>query len=239
MNWFDKILERKNTPDDSRELKKGEVKGLLTNSFKTFLPDFDFAAYKNSTYYFQRIRTFRGLTLYETINIIFGLKDKVFSCSIASTLNKSYLFSSSYNNGFLVGHADLLVIKSGSGSSKIEDAYYWHNGKISTIEKVIHQITMDIKKYGLDYLDRRLKTLETHDLVRYGIDFIQKLTENKKTLKSEMERKNSEYIVSRIKHPLFIKLRDGLQNIPNQTRDDRQKISGLTFELMEYYYENE
>jgi hypothetical protein len=132
MSWFDKIQERQNTPDDSRELKKGEVKALLVNSFKTILPDFEFTIYKNSTYYFQRTRTVQRHEVCESLNVIFGLKDKMLSCSVASVFTKSDLYNSTYNNGFLTGHTDLLVIKSGSGASKIEDSYYWHNGKIVT-----------------------------------------------------------------------------------------------------------
>jgi hypothetical protein len=239
MSWFDKIKERQNTPDDSRDLKKGEVKTLLMDSFKAILPDFEFTIYKNSTYYFQRTRIFQEYDIYETFNVIVGLKDKMFSCSAASVLNKSYLYTSTYNNGFLTGHADLLVIKAGSGASKIEDSYYWHNGKIVTVGKVINQITRDFKDFGLSYLDTRLNRIETSELVREGLKFIRTLTVDKAELKKDMEtaRRQAEYVVSRIKHALFIRLRDILQNVPNQSRGDRQKISGLTFELLELYYE--
>lgn len=240
MNWFDKILARKNTPDDSRELKKGEVKELLINSFRIHLPDFEFVLYKNSTYYFQRIRHSGPEQVFETLNIIFGLKDKMFSCSVASTVIKSYLYTSTYNNGFLVGHADLLVIKRGSGASNIEDSYYWHNGKIATVEKVIHEIASDIKSYGLSYLDKRLKRLGTHALVQHGLALIRRLTVDKQVLKNEIEtdRKNAGYTLSQMKHPLYIELRDQLQGVPGQTKEDRQEIMGLTLELIEYYYEN-
>jgi hypothetical protein len=239
MSWFDKIIKRQSTPDDSRDLKKGEVKALLANSFKTILPDFEFGTYKNSTYYSQRTRTLQGYEVYESLNVIFGLKDKMFSCSVASVFNKSYLYTSTYNNGFLTGHVDLLVIKSGSGASKIEDSYYWHNGKIATVDKVVNQIARDFRDFGLNYLDIRFKKIETSDLVRQGLSLIQTLTVDKDELKKEIEteRKKAEYVVSRIKHPLFIQLRDMLQNVPDESREDRQKISGLTFELLELYYD--
>jgi hypothetical protein len=239
MSWFDKIKQRQNTPDDSRDLKKGEVKTLLVNSFKTVLSDFEFTTYKNSTYYFKKTRTLQGHEIYETLNVIFGLKDKMFSCSVASVFNKSYLYTSTYNNGFLTGHTDLLVIKSGSGASKIENSYYWHNGKIVMVDKVVNQIARDFRDFGLKYLDIRVKKIETSDLVRQGLNFIQTLAVDKYELKKEIEteRKKAEYVVSRIKHPLFIQLRDMLQNVPDQAREDRQKISTLTFELLELYYE--
>lgn len=239
MNWFDKITARKNTPDDSRELKKGEVKELLINSFKTHLPDFDFVLYKNSTYYFQRVRHSGSWQVFETLNIIFGLKDKMFSCSVASTVNKAYLFTSTYNKGFLVNHADLLVIKTGSGAANIEDAYYWHNGKIKTVEKVINQIASDIKNHGLIYLDKKLKTLGTSTVVQHGLAFIQRLTVDKQTLKKEIEtdRKNAEYFLSRMKHPILLELSSQLQNVPGQ-KEDREEIMGLTLELIAYYYES-
>jgi hypothetical protein len=129
MSSFEKILEQQNGPDESRNLKKGEVKELLLDSFKEILPDFEFTTYRNSTYYFLRTKTVRGLELYETLNITFGLKDKNFSCSIGSFLNKTYLLSSTYNNGFLAYHTDLLAVKSGSGVSKLEDSYYWQSDK--------------------------------------------------------------------------------------------------------------
>lgn len=239
MSWFEKILKRQNASDDSRDLKKGDVKGLLLNAFKEILPDFEFTTYKKSTYYFLRTKTFRGLELYEALNVTFGLKDKNASCSVASVLNKTYLFSSTYNNGFLNGHSDLLAIKSDSGISNIEDSYYWHNGKIVTVDKVIKRIATDFKEYGLRHLDLRKQRLETSDLVKHGLDFIDSLTVERGALQREMEkeRKNAEWVLSRIKHPIFIQLREELQCVPNQSRDDRQNISGLTFELIEYYCE--
>jgi hypothetical protein len=239
MSWFDKIQERQNTADDSRELKKGEIKSLMVNSFKIILPDFEFTTYKNSTYYFQRTRTVQGHEIYESLNVIFGLKDKMFSCSAASVFTKSDLYNSTYNNGFLTGHADLLVIKTGSGASKIEDSYYWHNGKIVTVNKVVNQIANDFKEFGLKYLEKRIKKIETSNLVRQGLSFIQTLAVDKEELKKqiESERKQTEFVLSRIKHPLFIQLRDMLQNGPDQSKEDRENILGLTFELLEFYYD--
>ncbi|MBT1698882.1 hypothetical protein KK083_18455 [Fulvivirgaceae bacterium PWU4] len=217
------------------------MKELLVNCFKVHLPDFDFVLYKNSTYYFQRVRHSGSWQVFETLNIIFGLKDKMFSCSVASTVNKAYLFTSTYNKGFLVNHADLLVIKTGSGASNIEDSYYWHNGKIRTVEKVIDQIASDIKNHGLTYLDQKLKMLGTNVLLQHGLAFIQELTLEKQKLKKEIEadRKNAEYLLSRMKHPILIELSSRLRNIPGQTREDRTEITGLTLELVEYYYERQ
>lgn len=239
MSWFDKIVELQNVPDDSRAVNKGEMKELLLSCFKELLPDFEFKTYKNNTYYFLRTRNFRGLELYETLNVAFGLKDKNIACSIASVLNKTYLFTSTYNNGFLAAHRDLLAIKSGSGISNLEDSYYWHNGKITTVEKVIKDIAADFKKFGLQYLDLKYQRLDTSDLVRHGMGFIERLAVDKVELRIEIEKeiKNAQHVVSRIKHPVFIQLRDELQSIPNQSKDDRQKITGLTFELIEFYYE--
>jgi hypothetical protein len=104
---------------------------------------------------------------------------------------------------------------------------------------VIKKIATDFIEYGLQYLVVRQQRLETSDLVKHGLDFIKKLTVDKGELRREIKKevKNAEWVVSRIKHPIFIQLRDELQSIPNQSRDDRQKISGLTFELVEYYCE--
>jgi hypothetical protein len=239
MSWFEKIVERQNAPDDSRDLRKGEVKELLLSSFKEVLPDFEFTTYKNNTYYFLRTKTFRGLELHETLNVLVGLKNKNISCSIASVLNKTYLFNSNYSNGFLSSHADLLATKSGSGVSNIEDSYYWHNRKIETVKEVIRKIALDFKEYGLQYLDLKHQRLHTSDLIRHGLDFIEKLMVDKGELRREIEKEinNAQQVVSRLKHPIFIQLRDKLQSIPNQSRDDRQRIARLTFELIELYYE--
>jgi len=239
LNWYQKIFERKNQPDNSRGLTKGEVKELLINSFFTHLADFQFITYKGSTYFFQRTKHFGKHTVYESLNIMFTLKDGMFSCSVASNFNKTYITDSNYQGGLFGAHADLLSIKSGSGSL-LEDAYYWHNGKIMTVEKVIGNITNDLKRYGVPYLDRRFSSLETNDLVRHGLTFMENLTIDKAILKSDFqsEMKKVGYVVSRIKHPLFLELRSQLQHIPGQTMEDRQRISGLTFSLLEYYYES-
>ena len=147
------------------------------------------------------------------------------------------MFNTAYNSGFLVGHADLLEIKSGTGILKMEDSAYWHNGKIAMTRKVIDQITRDIQDFGLPYLDARFRKLETSALIQFGLDIISNQSLDKSELKEQIEKelRREKAVISRIKHPLYIELRDKLQRIPGQTREDRQEIPRLAFELIEFY----
>ena len=109
LNWFNKIKVLTSKHDKSPELKKGDIKQILIQTAGEVLPDFEFLAYKNSCYLFQRLRQVNNLTVYEVLHIIFTLKDKNFACSIASRLNPEYIFSNQYNIGLLNPHKDLKV----------------------------------------------------------------------------------------------------------------------------------
>lgn len=74
MNWFDKIQKKINEPDDSRELKNGEVKKILLETFSKVIPEFKFNCYRNGCYYFSREKQYKGLPIYETLHIGFSLK---------------------------------------------------------------------------------------------------------------------------------------------------------------------
>ena len=76
LNWIDKIKELTTKQDKSPELKKGEIKQILIQTASEVLPDFEFLAYKNSCYSFQRLRKVNNLTVHEILHIIFTLKDK-------------------------------------------------------------------------------------------------------------------------------------------------------------------
>lgn len=70
MNWIDKIKEFTTKQDKSPELKKGEIKQILIQTASELLPDFEFLAYKNGCYSFQRLREVNNLTVYELLHII-------------------------------------------------------------------------------------------------------------------------------------------------------------------------
>ena len=61
LNWIDKIKELTTKQDKSPELKKGVIKQILIQTASEVLPDFEFSAYKNSCYTFQRLRQVNNL----------------------------------------------------------------------------------------------------------------------------------------------------------------------------------
>ena len=240
MGWFDKIKFTTETRDNSPELKKGEIKDILISSFKTLLPDFSFSTYKNQTYYFLRERQFKCYTVTETLDIIFSLKDKHFSCSISSRLNKTYVYDKNYNIGKINPCVDLIVLKTGKRNHSINEAYYFHNGREENTTKVVNELAHDFKSFGLPFLNTQFDNLTTDKILNTGFDYIEQLTQEKSVLKNEIEteRKNVGYIVSRIKHPVYIDLKEKLQSIPNQDTSNRQNIPSLSFELLELYWDN-
>lgn len=101
------MSKHQNPSDESIDLKRGAIKGMLMASFGVSLPDFKFSTYKNGTYYFLRVRKFRSLNLCEALKVFVSVKGKLFSCVVISVVNNSYLYSSTYNNNFLNGQRDL------------------------------------------------------------------------------------------------------------------------------------
>lgn len=234
MTWYDKIKSHM-TKDTSPELKKGEIKGILIDSFKRHLPEFEFGNYKSSEYNFQRTRNHRGFTIWEALHVMFSLGNKNFACSVSSRINKTYRSSKSYNVGLINPHVDLVTLKEGTGVVAIEEAYYFHNGKLSTTAKVVEQICNDFVAYGVPFLDKQYSCLRSNSIVKAGLDYIQQLQIDGRKLQSEInnELKQCGYVASRLTHPVYRNLKETLQSIGNQTREDRQKIPGLACELLE------
>lgn len=238
MNWIDKIKELTTKQDKSPELKKGEIKQILVQTASEVLPDFEFLAYKNSCYSFQRLRQVNNLTVYEILHIIFTLKDKNFACSIASRLNPEYIFSNQYNIGLLNPHKDLKVLRHNSGALNIEDAYYFHNGQVETTTKTVKEIFGDFKKYGLPFLEKQAERLRSNSIVKRGFDYIEELETDKQKLKTEIteELNKGGLLLSSIKHPIYVDLKEKLQSGSGQSKDDRQKIPKTAHELLEIYW---
>jgi len=238
LNWFDKIRELTTKQDKSPELKKGEIKQILIQTASKVLPDFEYLAYKNGCYTFQRLRQVNNLTVYEILHIIFTLKDKNFACSIASILNLEYIFSNHYNTGLINPHIDLKVLKHNSGVLNIEDAYYFHNGQVETTSKTVKEIFEDFKKYGLPFLDKQLERLKTNAIVKRGFDYIDNLQTDKQKLKIEIaeELNKGGLLIPSIKHPIYIDLKDKLHSVSGQSKEDRQSISNTAHELLELYW---
>ena len=111
MNRFEKIKELTTKKDNSPELKKGEIKDILIWTATQISPDFSFLSYNKNCYTFQRLRKANGLNVYESLHIIFTLKDRNFGCSVASRLNPIYIHANSYNTGLVNPHTDLKVLR--------------------------------------------------------------------------------------------------------------------------------
>jgi len=235
---IDKIKQLTTKQDNSPELKKGEIKQILIQTAREVLPDFEFLAYRNSCYLFQRLRKVNNLTVHEILHIIFTLKDKNFACSIASILNPKYIFSNQYNIGLLNPHQDLKVLRHNSGALNIEDAYYFHNGKVNTTTKTVKEIFGDFKKYGLPFLDKQAERLKSNSIVKSGFDYIKDLKTDKQKLKTEIteELNKGGLLLSSIKHPIYIDLKEKLQSVSGQSKEDRQLIPKTAHELLELYW---
>lgn len=238
MNWKDKIKELTTKQDKSPELKKGEIKQILVQTASEILPDFEFLTYKNGSYTFQRQRQVNNLTVHELLYVIFTLKDKNVACSIASRLNPEYIFSNQYNIGLLNPHKDLKVLRHNSGALNIEDAYYFHNGQVETTTKTVKEIFGDFKKYGLPFLDRQAERLKSNLIVKLGFDYIDDLQIDKQKLKTEIteELNKGGLLLSSVKHPIYIELKEKLQSISGQSKEDRQIIPKTAHELLELYW---
>lgn len=202
------------------------------------MPDFGFLAYKNGCYSFQRLRQVNDLTIYEILHIIFTLKDKHFACSIASRLNPEYIFSNQYNIGLLNPQKDLKVLRHNSGTLNIQDAYYFHNGQVETTTKTVKEFFGDFKKYGLPFLDKQLETLKSNAIVKRGFDYIDTLKTDKQELKNEIteELNKGGLLLSSIKHPIYIDLKEKLQLVSGQSKEGRQLIPKTAHELLELYW---
>lgn len=235
---FNKIKALTTKQDTSSELKKGEIKHILIHSASEILPDFEFLAYKNSCYTFQRLRQVNNLNVSELLHIIFTLKDKNFACSIASRINPEYIFSNNYNIGLLNPHQDLKVLRHNSGTLNIQDAYYFHNGQVETTTKTVAEIFGNFKKYGLPFLDKQIEQLKSNSIIKCGFDFIDDLQTDKEHLKKEIteELNKGGLLLSSLKHPTYLELKGKLQSVSGQSKEDRQIIPKTAHELLEIYW---
>lgn len=240
MNWFDILKEKKSIVDESPELNRGEFKNLLIDRMHDELPNFEFDQYKNSTYFFGRTRNFEKYPIYEDLHINFSLKEGAISCSVSSYFNPTFRFTSNYQTGILNNHFDLLTLKRGTGIAPIEQAYYFHNGRVNTVNETIKSLVRDFSTVGMEFLESRFCSLSSNQLLYFGLAFIENISTNKEQLKEEFqaELKSAEYVTSRIKHPMYVELKEKLQSIPNQTKELRQLIPGFAYSLIEMYYEN-
>ena len=235
-----KLKGNLNTDDMSRKLKNGDVKEILINEFSISVPEFSYVQYQDSTYYFSRVKQYKGYKLYETLSISYSIKGKSFDCSISSCFNKKYQLSHAQNIGTLNSNIRLKALANENKVLNIKEAYYFHNDKIYSVKNTVSMIANDYKKHGLQYLEDRFCKLE-HDLIlNTGLDYISNLKVNVKTLNDELndELLKSKYMVSRVKQPQFIELKTILKKAPYGAKEYRQYIPKLSYELLELYCNN-
>ncbi|MDF1697952.1 MAG: hypothetical protein P1U56_19045 [Saprospiraceae bacterium] len=236
MSWHSKIQSKIEVHDDSPELKRGQVKQILMAEMHKILPEFEFLEYDKGCYTFEKKRSIHQLQAVEHLHILFSLKERNFSCSVASRVNMAYRRVKSYNAGLLNPHADLLVLKEGNRVLPVEEAYYFHNGKVKTTTKTIQRICQDFKEYGLPFLNNQATQLLKSPLLMVGLEFISKLNISKAELKLELEKNLSNgHSISNIKSEDYMKLKTELQDITGIDRERRKKIPKLAYELLEYY----
>jgi hypothetical protein len=235
---FDKINKYPTEEDESPELKKGEIKQILIQTARVILPDFEYLAYKNGCYSFQRLRNADYLTCYEILHIVFSLKEKNFACSIALRINPEYIFSNTFNTGLINTHQDLKVLRHSTNILNIQDAYYFHNGQVETTTRRVQEIFVDFKNYGLPFLSKQFERLKVNAIVRRGIEYIDDLQTDKHKLKTEItqELNKGGLLLSSLKHPIFIDLVEKLQTVSGQSKEDRSLIPKTAYELLELYW---
>jgi hypothetical protein len=239
MNWYSKIKSKIEKKDDSPELKRGQIKQILISEFEKKLPEFDFLEYKNGCYTFEKIRIINGRNVFEHLHIIFALKDRNFSCSVASRINRNNLRSNSYNIGLMNPHIDLIVLKKGTGVIPVEEAYYFHNGQVKTTTKIIIQIIKDFELFGKQFLEKQAKRLEHNKLLIVGFEFINNLVVDKKKLNEELEDdlESGGYLISSLKNETYLELKTELQNVKEVDKETRKDIPKLAYELLKLYCE--
>ncbi len=241
MKLFDKLKNKKKVVDNSLELKRGEFKKILLPLMEKHFPDFQYTSYKNQYYSFQKTRKVNDLTIYESFDIGFTLKDKFCACSVASRLNPFFIGGSGYNTGWINPHCNLITLKRGTGITPLEEAYYYHNGRIETTTEIIYEIISDLKKYGLTFLDNQINNLNSNPLVIEGLRKFNAIDYDKTKLKAEIESEqtNNGHVITRLKHPIYIELKESLQKMDGISRENRKEIPRLAYELIEMIIYNE
>lgn len=216
----------------SKKLKPGDFREIIIDILKLRLPDFEYYSYKNNTYTFLRVRSYKSLDVFETFHIVFSIKNGCISCSVASRLNKEHIELSAYSSGLINPHSDLIVIKEGNGPIPFKNAYYFHDGFKTNVEIQIERMLKDMQGFGLKFLEDQFERLNQNAIINTGLDYF--LSYDKKQFKNEIEAelKFKKFTISSLAHPKFIELKEMLQNVKDQTREDRKLIPNLAYELL-------
>jgi hypothetical protein len=223
-------------------VKRGEIKQFIIEEFNKHLNDFELYENKKQVYFFIRKRVYKTFILNEVFSIYYSSRnDTGIDCGIATVFNENYITNSQYNTAQLNTHIfSPLNLKKEKKDLPKEEGYYFHNGETESIKKMITNIVNDFKKFGLKYLDEKFQTLKEDEILNNGLEFINCLKVDKELLKNEIieDLIKAENVVSRMKNKTFLELKETLQKIPNQLRENKQMIPKLSFELLELYYSN-
>ena len=224
----------------NKTIKRGEIKLFITEEFNKNLSDFELYESKKQIYFFVRKRTYKSFILNEVFSIYYSSRnDTGIDCGIATVFNENYISNSQFNTSKLnTNIVSPLNLKRQKEDLPKEESYYFHNGEIQSIKKMIVEIVNDFKIFGLKYLDEKFEKLKEDEILNNGLEFISNLKIDKELLKTEIleDLKKGENVVSRMKNKTFIELKEKLQKIPNQLRENKQLIPKLSFELLELYY---
>lgn len=221
--------------DESPGLKNGEFKKILSPIMEKHFPDFQLTSYKNQHYSFQRTKQIGDLNVFESFEIGFTLKDKFCTCSVGSRLNPYFIEGSGYNTGWINPHYDLISLKRDTGITRIDEAYYFHNGRLETTTETIREIVLDLEKYGVAFLDSQINNLKTNPLIIEGLRLFKLIDYDAVELKKEieLEQRSNGYVITKLKHPVYKELKESLQKMDGISRENRKEIPRLTYELIE------
>ncbi|MBK7932270.1 MAG: hypothetical protein IPK01_01985 [Acidobacteria bacterium] len=238
MRWYDKIITQTRFEDGSRELKKGELKGILVECFTDRVQELSYVGFEKGAYRFRRTAENEGFKVWQTVELMHSFSGRNISCSVSSCLNLNYLYSNQYNSGLLNPRQPLIGLKKRTPGIPLEEAYYFHNGRISTTTDRVKQICDDVTKFGLPFFERHLHYVRSSPLLNTGFDFVRKLEIDKTTLQEEMvsNLKERRYRISGIENPVYLELKRLLQSVSGQEREVRKQISKLAYELLELYW---
>ena len=78
-------------------------------------------------------------------------------------------------------------------------------------------------------------------IIKTGLDYIEGLTIDRKILKREVEESLNVpgQRIPVVRHLVYDDLKSKLFAVSGLTKEDRQKINNLTFELLQLYYDTE
>ncbi|MBX3289526.1 MAG: hypothetical protein KF855_09280 [Acidobacteria bacterium] len=236
LNWLKQFKAEKNTPADTRPLKRGEIKGVLISLAEKEMPGFEFLDYRNTFYNFQRIRNLGKYSVSELFHIGFSLKGRAFSCSVASRLNPNLIHDRWYNVGLLNPHRDIITIKKRTGIIPIEEAYYYHNGMLETCVNTANQIFTDLKKYGLPFFEEQYRQMLQNPTIQVGFRYLENL--NEKEVLELKQAINEDLKTGKgllFAHPLCIDLKRTLQAVRGESREFRKCLPGAALEFLRFY----